>query len=69
MPISLGFWEWGSPKRGDAHITVTPVPVFATLETMRELEPKCVPQLFLGLLLGDVPVSYWPIRNSPTSPC
>ena len=24
MPISLGFWEWGCPKRGDAHITVTP---------------------------------------------
>ena len=23
MPISLGFWEWGCPKRGDAHITVT----------------------------------------------
>ena len=24
MPISLGFWEWGCPKRGVAHITVTP---------------------------------------------
>ena len=23
MPIPLGFWEWGCPKRGDAHITVT----------------------------------------------
>ena len=23
MPISLGFWEWGCPKRKDAHITVT----------------------------------------------
>ena len=23
MSISLGFWEWGWPKRGDAHITVT----------------------------------------------
>ena len=23
MPISLGFWEWGCPKREDAHITVT----------------------------------------------
>ena len=23
MPISLGFEEWGCPKRGDAHITVT----------------------------------------------
>ena len=23
MPISLGFWEWGCPKRVDAHITVT----------------------------------------------
>ena len=22
--ISLGFWEWGCPKRGNAHITVTP---------------------------------------------
>ena len=25
---------------------------FATLETKRELEPKCVPQLFPGSLLG-----------------
>ena len=24
MLISLRFWEWGCPKRGDAHITVTP---------------------------------------------
>ena len=23
MSISLGFWEWGRSKRGDAHITVT----------------------------------------------
>ena len=23
MPISLGFWGWRCPKRGDAHITVT----------------------------------------------
>ena len=23
MPTSLRFWEWGCPKRGDAHITVT----------------------------------------------
>ena len=29
-----------------------PVCPFTTLETTRELEPKCVPQLFLGLLLG-----------------
>ena len=25
MPKTLGIWEWGCPKRGDAHITVTPV--------------------------------------------
>ena len=37
MPISLGFWEWGCPKRGDAHVTVT---------------PTCVPQMSLGSLLG-----------------
>ena len=24
MLISLGLWEWGCPKRGDALITVTP---------------------------------------------
>ena len=24
MPVSLRFWEWGCPKRKDAHITVTP---------------------------------------------
>ena len=23
MPISLGFWGWGCPKRGDVRITVT----------------------------------------------
>ena len=23
MPKTLGIWEWGCPKRGDAHITVT----------------------------------------------
>ena len=23
IPILLGFWEWGCPKRGDTHITVT----------------------------------------------
>ena len=23
MLISLGFWEWRSPKHGDVHITVT----------------------------------------------
>ena len=31
---------------------------FATLEMSRRLEPKCVPQLCLGLLL-NAPVSYW----------
>ena len=30
---------------------------FVTLETRRELESKCVRQLFLGSLLG----SHWPI--------
>ena len=29
-----------------------PIIPFATLETRRELEPKCVPRLFLGLLQG-----------------
>ena len=24
MPKTLGIWEWGCPKCGDAHITVTP---------------------------------------------
>ena len=23
MSISLWFWEWGWPKRGDAHLSVT----------------------------------------------
>jgi len=32
---------------------------FATFETRRELEPKCVPQLFL--VTGEAPVSYWPV--------
>lgn len=24
MPISLGFWEWGRPKRAECPYTVTP---------------------------------------------
>ena len=27
MPMSLGFWEWGMSKRGNAHITVTGTPL------------------------------------------
>ena len=30
MPIYLGFWEWGCPKRKDGHITVTAVEVIET---------------------------------------
>ena len=33
MPISPGFWEWGCPKRGDAHVTVTPKPSTKDLGT------------------------------------
>ena len=44
-------------------------PQFTTLETARELESKCVPQLFLGSLLGASPFSYWPIFSSPRSLC
>ena len=47
---------------------------FATLVTRWELEPKCVPQLFLGFVTGEAQVSYWPIfsplpRNIPRSLC
>ena len=38
--------------------------LFATLETSGELEPKCVPQVLLGSLLGtwrSLAVSYWPL--------
>ena len=38
---------------------------FATLEMSRRLEPKCVPQLFLGLLL-DAPVSLWVFSHDVT---
>ena len=44
-------------------------PQFATLESARELESKCVPQLFLGSLLGATPFSYWPIFSSSRSLC
>ena len=30
MPILLGFWIWVCPKRGNAHITVTPPPYWKT---------------------------------------
>ena len=36
------------------------VKLFATLETRRGLELKCVPQLFLGSLLGTRRI-YWPL--------
>ena len=27
MPMSLGFWEWGMSKRGNAYVTVTGAPL------------------------------------------
>ena len=36
----------------DSNAVFSPLIPFATLETKRELEPKYVPQLFLGSLLG-----------------
>ena len=63
MPISLEFWELGCPKRGDTHITITtalnPHPAFAILEWRRELEPKCLPQFFLGL--ANLPIATFDI--------
>ena len=44
--------------------------LFATLETRRELEPKCVPQLFLGSLLETRQSAighFFPPGNSPRS--
>ena len=41
--------------------------MFATLETRKELEPKYVPQLFLGSLLGGASVSFWSIVFPITS--
>ena len=51
-----------------------PVCPFTTLETTRELEPKCVPQVFLGLLLGTrqsaIGQFFSPVpSNSPISFC
>ena len=47
-------------------------PTFATLEMRKELEPKCVPQWFLGLLLGTrqsaIGQLFFPVpRNNPES--
>ena len=48
-------------------------PVFpiATLKTTKNLEPKCVPQLFLGSLLGPASqllATFFPVPgNSPRS--
>ena len=33
MPISLGPWEWGCPKSGDAHITGTPRPFLSPVSS------------------------------------
>ena len=50
-----------------------PVCPFITLETTREREPKCIPQLFLGLLLGTRQSAigqFFPFPgNSPLSLC
>ena len=46
--------------------------LFPTLETRRELEPKCVPQLFLGSLLEARQSAighFFPPGNSPRSLC
>ena len=37
--------------------------LIATLETKRELGPKCAPQLVLGTLMGKQRVNYWPIAQ------
>ena len=47
---------------------------FATLETKRGLEPKCIPQWFLGLLLGPGQSAighffFLVPNNTPRSPC
>ena len=39
MPISLGFWEWGCPKRGDAHIPITAPSVLPILRAGSQLCP------------------------------
>ena len=41
--------------------------LFATLETSRELEPKCVPRVFLGSLLGTWQSAIGLATNSPRS--
>ena len=38
MPISLGFWEWRWPKRGDAHIIVTVPFTYASSPLSESLE-------------------------------
>ena len=45
MPISPGFWEWGCPKRGDAHITVTAPPFRQFLYSDYPLVTDLVTQL------------------------
>ena len=42
---------------------------FPTLETRRELEPKCAPQFFLGLFLGTCRSAIGHFFSSPRSPC
>ena len=50
------------------------MPIFATLKTSGELEPKMRPVIASGIVTGDGPFSYWPIccpvpSNSPRSLC
>ena len=40
----LGFWEWGCPKRGVAHITVTPARLAERFGALN-LSPQWVPGL------------------------
>ena len=43
MPMSLGFWEWGMSKRGNAYVTVTGAPL--QFLTKKPLPPPPPPPL------------------------
>jgi len=69
MPISLRFWEWGCPKRRDAHITVTAGREWISRRGFfAQGKAERRKRLHLSHLLSVVPCSSAPVTRVSRSP-
>ena len=64
MPISVGFWEWGCPNRGDTHINDTEI-LYKRQRNWAELAFAKTS----GIVTRGALFSYWPIRKTPRRLC